>query len=138
SWSYYYDSDGNSRVKSHHVLLLSVIIAALVIFHFRHKIAEAHDRYRTRRRSGGYLGLSGFQDDIERGLTSSTFDLEQNIASSDSRLGLLEAATQEITRIMRREGLTFDQARLAYTQRQLDSNGIDKDGVPRDPKLVTF
>lgn len=33
---------------------------------------------------------------------------------------------------------TFDEARLEYTQSELGRNGVDKDGVPLDPKLVTF
>lgn len=39
------------------------------------------------------------------GLSSSNFDLEQNILGGDSRQGLDEAASQEVLEIMRNEGV---------------------------------
>lgn len=34
--------------------------------------------------------------------------------------------------------LSFDQARLAFTKSKMLSNNIDENGLPKDPKLVTF
>lgn len=39
---------------------------------------------------------------------------------------------------MEQKGIGFDQARLEYTRKQLNQNNIDDQGVPKDPKLVTF
>ncbi|CAG8442042.1 1442_t:CDS:2 [Funneliformis caledonium] len=80
---------------------------------------------------------NSFQNDIENGLTSETFDLEQNIIEGDSRPGLEDS--EEIKRIMEVEHVNFDQARLIRQQRKFKTNNIDpQTGLPRDPKLVTF
>ncbi|CAI2169851.1 19251_t:CDS:2 [Funneliformis geosporum] len=80
---------------------------------------------------------NSFQNDIEDGLTSETFDLEQNIIDGDSRPGLEDS--DEIKRIMETEHVTFDQARLIRQKRKFQTNNIDpQTGLPRDPKLVTF
>lgn len=127
-----------SGVRSHHVVLFLVILGAILIFHFRNRIAEAHDRFRTRRRMR-YASVSGsFADDLEDGLSSANFDIESNIAAGDLRQGLLEAATAEIKRSMASKGLLFDEARLQYLQNQLGLNNIGSDGVPLDPRTVTF
>lgn len=133
-------ADGKTQIKSHYVAILLVIAAGLLLFHFRHKLAEAHDRWRTRRRaaSGFYERLGTFQDNIAAGFLSANFDLEANVAGGDTRKGLLEEALAEIQRIMDSKRKTFDEARLEYTQSELGRNGVDKDGVPLDPKLVTF
>lgn len=45
-------------------------------------------------------------------LTSSNFDLEaDNIRAGDSRIGLDEAGAAEVQRIMREEGVSFDEVR---------------------------
>lgn len=128
---------------SNNQLVLFIIVAGilLLLFHFRHKLIAIHDRYRTRRRlqMGYYDHIpSSFDEDIEDGLSSNTFNLSYNITSGDSRQGLLAFAKEEIKSIMRNKGLTFDEARLEYTQQELSRHNIDKDGLPRDPKLVTF
>ncbi|CAG8484568.1 16169_t:CDS:2 [Acaulospora morrowiae] len=83
------------------------------------------------------LNNSSFQADIETGLTSETFDLNQNVVGKDDRPGLENA--EEIKEIMKTEGLKFDQARLLMMQRKFKTNDIDpQTGVPKDPKLVTF
>lgn len=122
------------NVQSHHVLIFFIIVFCLIIFHYRNRIAQWHDRYRTRSR----YSAVGFQLDIENGLTSSTFDLNSNVSSGDSRDGLLEAATAAIREIMEQENESFDQARLRYFQQELQDNGIGADGVPVDKKTVTF
>lgn len=127
------------KVKSHHILIFFLVIAVLVCFHFRHRIAQWHDRYRTRNRMRySSVGSNGFEEDIENGLTSDTFDLHSNIENQDSRDGLLQAATESIKRIMRSEGVSFDEARLRYFRDELQDNGIGPDGIPTDKKTVTF
>lgn len=133
--TYFYKASTN--VKSHHVAIVVVVVVAILLFHFRHKIAEAHDRYRMNRRVR-YSSLGLFEDDLEDGLSSHNFDLESNIESGDSRKGLLEAAKSEIKAIMHSQHLSFDDARLQYLQSELASNDIAPDGMPRDPKTVTF
>ncbi|KAH7098226.1 hypothetical protein BKA62DRAFT_713820 [Auriculariales sp. MPI-PUGE-AT-0066] len=80
---------------------------------------------------------SSFSDQAAAGLSSSTFDLEQNIFGGDSRVGLDERGAAELTDIMRREGVSFDQARLIRQNRLLALHGIDPSGMPLDSKAVT-
>lgn len=81
---------------------------------------------------------SSFRDDIESGLHSSTFDLSGNIESGDSRQGLDDTAKKDVLRIMKRQNVTFDEARRLYMQDRFKRNGIGADGIPRDPKFVSF
>jgi hypothetical protein len=61
----------------------------------------------------GYVNLDlSFQDDLEGGLNSESFDIRSNIDSEDSRKGLLEEGKREIKRIMNERGITFDEARV--------------------------
>lgn len=101
------------------------------------------DRFST---SGGYLysrlapsgGGASFEDDMEAGLSSSTFDLAGNVADGDSRAGLDDGAKREILRIMKKRRLQFDEARRVYMEQRFRENGIGADGRPRDPKFVSF
>jgi len=81
---------------------------------------------------------STFAGDMEAGLTSSNFDLADNVDSGDSRAGLDDAAKAEILKIMKRRRLKFDDARRAYMENRFKQNGIGPDGRPRDPKFVSF
>jgi len=88
--------------------------------------------------SAGYSRVpSTFAAQASRGLSSSAFDLEQNIHGDDSRMGLDEAGTQEILEIMRVQGVNFDEARLIRHHKILARNGIDPSGMPIDSKAVT-
>ncbi|KAF8629090.1 hypothetical protein AX15_003582 [Amanita polypyramis BW_CC] len=84
-----------------------------------------------------YAPLSTFSDQANAGLTSSDFDTEANIRDGDSRIGLDEQGVQEVTEIMRRERVNFDQARLIRHNRILARNGIDPSGMPLDAKAIT-
>ncbi|KAK4123898.1 hypothetical protein N657DRAFT_671929 [Parathielavia appendiculata] len=79
-----------------------------------------------------------FEDDIEAGLSSSTFDLAGNVADGDSRAGLDDGAKREILNIMKKRRLKFDEARKVYMEQRFRENGIGADGRPRDPKFVSF
>lgn len=81
---------------------------------------------------------NSFADDVEAGLSSSTFDLGANMEGGDSRAGLDDAAKREILRIMKKRRLDFDRARKVYLERRFADNGIGADGRPRDPKFVSF
>ncbi|CAG8491490.1 5717_t:CDS:10 [Ambispora leptoticha] len=84
-----------------------------------------------------FFSTTSFETDIEDGLTSETFDLSQNLREGDSRAGLEDS--DEIKKIMAREGVGFDQARLIRQQRKFKNNNIDpQTGVPKDPKFVSF
>jgi len=56
----------------------------------------------------------------------------------DSRSGLDEGAKADVLRIMKRRNVGFDEARRIYMEQNFKKSGIGKDGLPRDPKLVTF
>jgi len=85
-----------------------------------------------------YAPLSTFADQATAGMTSSTFDIEaDNIFQGDARVGLDEHATQEVMEIMRRQNVTFDQARLIRHNRYLAANGVDPSGMPLDAKAIT-
>jgi hypothetical protein len=81
---------------------------------------------------------SSFSADIENGLSSSAFDLSGNIAAGDSRRGLDDASKREIQRIMKSRRVNFDEARRIYTEGRFAKNNIGPDGLPRDPKFVSF
>src|SRR5262249_52366232 len=65
------------------------------------------------------LTSDSFEQDIEDGLTSSTFDVTQNLADGDTRPGL---ASEEIRRIMKKRGVSFDRARLIRQEQMLREN----------------
>jgi Fungal protein of unknown function (DUF2015) len=61
-----------------------------------------------------------------------------NIEGGDSRSGLDEQAKREVLRIMKRRGVGFDEARRLYMERSFKNAGIGNDGIPNDPKFVSF
>jgi len=81
---------------------------------------------------------SSFQSDIESGLHSTNFDLSSNLLSDDGRQGLDENAKREVTKIMKRKHISFDEARRLYIEQRFAKNGIGPDGMPMDPKFVSF
>ncbi|KAK0384805.1 hypothetical protein NLU13_7283 [Sarocladium strictum] len=81
---------------------------------------------------------SSFAGDVEAGLSSNTFDLSGNIEDGDSRAGLDDASKREILKIMKKRRMNFDQARKKYMEQRFKDNGIGADGMPRDPKFVSF
>lgn len=76
--------------------------------------------------------------DVESGFSSADFDLSNNVMEGDSRAGLDVRAKQDVQRIMRNRGIGFDEARRVYMQQRFKKNGIGEDGLPRDPKFVSF
>jgi len=81
---------------------------------------------------------SSFANDIESGFTSSDFDLRANLAAGDSRAGLDQQAKGEVQKIMKNRRVGFDEARRIYTEGRFARNNIGPDGMPRDPKFVSF
>ncbi|KAI0195026.1 hypothetical protein F4808DRAFT_464314 [Astrocystis sublimbata] len=81
---------------------------------------------------------NSFAGDIEAGLSSNTFDLGANVDSGDGRAGLDDDAKTEILKIMKRRRLRFDEARRVYMEQRFSANGIGADGLPKDPKFVSF
>jgi Fungal protein of unknown function (DUF2015) len=78
-----------------------------------------------------------FQGDVEAGLHSTDFDMTGNM-EGDSRGGLDEAGKREVLGIMRRKRVNFDEARKIYMEKRFKREGIGADGVPNDPKFVSF
>lgn len=81
---------------------------------------------------------TSFMGDVESGFTSADFDLTSNITEGDSRGGLDQKAKREIQRLMKVRGINFDEARRVYMEQGFKKAGIGADGVPRDPKFVSF
>ncbi|KAH0846639.1 hypothetical protein AYO21_11451 [Fonsecaea monophora] len=79
-----------------------------------------------------------FMGDVESGFTSADFDLSSNIMEGDSRGGLDQRAKREIQRLMKIRGINFDEARRVYMEQRFKKNGIGEDGIPKDPKFVSF
>lgn len=129
-------SKKSPEVKSHHVLLFVVIVLLVLAFHFRRKLAERFETWRNKRR-WNRLATTGFEGDLENGFSSNNFDITDNIAKNDPRT-LDEAAKEEIRSLMQRHNLTFDEARLRYLREKMRANGVDANGVPTDPRTVTF
>lgn len=123
----------------YHLIGFIIVAGLLIAFHLRRRWLPVFQEWQRRRASGLYLPIvsEGFQDDINSGLTSGTFDLLAN-NRNDSRKGLDNLAKKEIVSLMNERGLTFDQARAEYTQEQMRNNQIGPDGMPLDPKAFTF
>ncbi|PSK56518.1 hypothetical protein B9Z65_6142 [Elsinoe australis] len=81
---------------------------------------------------------ASFRDDAETGLSSSNFDLADNIEGGDARQGLDEQGKEEVRRIMKERRVTFDEARRLYVEERFGRNDIGRDGRPKDPKAVMF
>ncbi|EXJ79634.1 hypothetical protein A1O3_07913 [Capronia epimyces CBS 606.96] len=81
---------------------------------------------------------STFMGDVESGFTSADFDLSSNIMEGDSRGGLDQKAKRDIQRLMKIRKINFDEARRLYMEQRFKKNGIGEDGIPRDPKFVSF
>ena len=79
-----------------------------------------------------------FRDDVEAGLHSSDFDLAGNITEGDSRSGLDARGKRDVLKIMRSRKVDFNEARKIYTEQRFAKNNIGPDGMPRDPKFVSF
>ncbi|KAG0175646.1 hypothetical protein DFQ28_006590 [Apophysomyces sp. BC1034] len=78
-----------------------------------------------------------FETDIEDGLTSSHFDVHTNLEENDTRSGLKDK--EEILKIMKKQNVSFDEARLIRQERLLRKNNVDPaTGLPLDPKFVSF
>ena len=76
--------------------------------------------------------------DVESGFTSDDFDLSGNVMEGDSRAGLDVRGKREVQRIMKTRGIGFDEARRVYMEQNFKKNNIGEDGLPRDPKFVSF
>ncbi|PQE04233.1 precursor protein [Rutstroemia sp. NJR-2017a BVV2] len=82
---------------------------------------------------------STFQTDIESGLHSANFSLADNfLSSTETRSGLSDNGKKEIQKIMRKKKVNFDEARRLWMQETFKREGISEDGLPRDPKFVSF
>ncbi|KAF9576358.1 hypothetical protein EC968_009332 [Mortierella alpina] len=120
------------------VLLLWCIAAYVTRSYWIPKLEELRERLRYSRIPFFRAEEDGsFEQNIEEGLTSSNFDLHQNLLDGDDRQGLENA--NEIRKIMKKYKCNFDQARLIQQQNKMKANGIDpRTGVPIDPKAVYF
>lgn len=81
---------------------------------------------------------TSFMSDVENGLTSDDFDLSGNVMEGDSRSGLDLQGKKEVQKIMKRRRIGFDEARRVYMEQRFKKNNIGTDGLPRDPKFVSF
>ncbi|KAI0630559.1 hypothetical protein C8Q77DRAFT_1133847 [Trametes polyzona] len=119
-------------------LSVFAISTLLVMLTFRYRAALINPmRSLFGPRVAHYQPVATFAEQVDAGLSSSTFDIEANIRDGDSRAGLDERGTQEVLDIMRRERVNFDQARLIRQNRILAAHGIDPSGMPLDAKAVT-
>ncbi|KAF5663691.1 hypothetical protein FHETE_7396 [Fusarium heterosporum] len=122
------------------VSLFAIVLATILFFTRAHWLP--HAQHMLPRLPGAdyiYSRLpSSFAGDIEAGLSSSTFDLSGNVESGDSRAGLDDTAKKEVLAIMKKRRMNFDQARKIYMENRFKANGIGADGLPRDPKFVSF
>jgi hypothetical protein len=80
---------------------------------------------------------TNFREDVEAGLHSTDFDMTANV-EGDSRSGLDEEGKREVLKVMKQRGVGFDEGRRIVMERRFRQSGIGSDGLPRDPKLVTF
>ncbi|KAI9486170.1 MAG: hypothetical protein EXX96DRAFT_547907 [Benjaminiella poitrasii] len=124
------------------IYLFFLLFVLSICWYFRRSLATVASRLanRTNKFIGYHLlptNEGSFEEDIEDGLTSSNFDLNSNLNEEDSRAGLKDK--EEILRIMKRQNVSFDEARLIRQQKILQKNGVDPvTGLPLDPKFVQF
>lgn len=78
-----------------------------------------------------------FRGDVEAGLHSADFDMTGNV-EGDSRSGLDENAKRQVLSIMKRRKVNFDEARRIFMEQNFKKSGISADGLPNDPKFVSF
>jgi len=122
-----------------------IVLVAFAIFYNRRRVLPFLAPYlptRLTARLSNYVPLesTSFADQVRAGMSSSNFDVESaNVAegSGEGRVGLDDAAVEEVRRIMAIERCTFDQARLIRHNRILAKNGIAPDGTPLDSKAIT-
>ncbi|KAF4468659.1 hypothetical protein FALBO_4459 [Fusarium albosuccineum] len=118
-----------------------LLVLATALFVTRSHWLPHVQQLRPRLPGAGYIYSrlpSSFASDIEAGLSSSTFDLSGNVEAGDSRAGLDDEAKAEVLSIMKKRRMNFDQARKVYMENRFKANGIGADGLPRDPKFVSF
>lgn len=126
-----------------HLKLLFWVVLAIIIVYLivsrRDRLSYKFHEINTRVRNLGEPGdlNNGFADDLESGLHSSNFDIITH-NRDDPRAGLDDESKKLIRDIMVSENVSFDKARLIFTERKFDDNDIASDGRPLDPKAVTF
>lgn len=49
-----------------------------------------------------------------------------------------EEGKRQVQKIMKRKKVGFDEARRLWMQERFKKGGIGEDGIPRDPKFVSF
>lgn len=81
---------------------------------------------------------TSFREDVEAGFHSSNFNLAENIEAGDSRSGLDAQAKRKVLRIMKQRKVDFDEARRIMMEERFSREGVGADGLPRDPKFVSF
>lgn len=81
---------------------------------------------------------TSFRGDAELGLSSADFSLSSNIEADDSRGGLDARGKRDVLKIMKKQKVDFNEARRIYTEQRFAKNNIGPDGMPRDPKFVSF
>lgn len=118
-------------------LLISIIVGSFLYYTRETWIPWLPDKVQD-----ALLGYSAlpttFMGDVESGFTSNDFDLAGNVMDGDSRAGLDERGKKEIQKIMKLRGIGFDEARRVYMEQRFKKNNIGADGIPRDPKFVSF
>ncbi|KAI9302771.1 hypothetical protein BJ944DRAFT_269408 [Cunninghamella echinulata] len=107
------------------IILLILLLLVILCIIFRQKLADLASEIanHTNRLIGYHLlptNVGSFEDDIEDGLTSSQFDLTNNLSEHETRAGLKDK--EEILKIMRKQKVSFDQARLIRQQNILKKN----------------
>lgn len=117
------------------------VIGSPVCLVFRKKIVDLANRgaNQMNRMLGYHLlptTIGSFEDDIHDGLTSSQFDLEANLEQHDQRAGLKDK--KEILKIMRKQKVSFDEARLIRQQRLLKKNVRRVDEIRLNLQLTFF
>ncbi|SSD58554.1 related to UPF0357 protein YCL012C [Saccharomycodes ludwigii] len=98
---------------------------------------ELYTKLKLRINNGSIRLNDAFVDDLENGLSSANFDIISH-NSSDNRRGLDEVNKLEIKRLMEEKNISFDEARLLYMNNRMSENSISDNGIPIDPKVVTF
>ncbi|KIV85181.1 hypothetical protein PV11_00911 [Exophiala sideris] len=121
------------------VFLVSLILGTILYFTRAHWVPYMPNRIQDAISGLSYTRVpTTFMGDVESGFTSADFDLSSNVVEGDSRGGLDQTAKREVQRLMKLRRINFDEARRVYMEQRFKKNGIGADGIPRDPKFVSF
>ena len=100
------------------------------------RVLSAHATAGGSESAGQQREMMSIEAAVDQGLSTDSFDLAPNVAANDRRK--VDPAVFEMQRIMARDSVDFDTARVLYNKQKMREAGIcPETGLPLDPKALT-